>query len=182
MNRASNVKLICSVLTGREDLFDTFQGTLIKEFGPIDLASNVFQFNYTNYYEEEMGPNLSRKIYSFENLVDPGTIADIKLHAIAIEKDLTKRIGADVNRVVNFDPGYVSTFNLVLATTKDRPHRIYLRDDIYAEVTLQYIKGDFQPMSSTYPDYCLPEYGAFFDEVRNQLRENRGHVTNLPSI
>ena len=166
-------KLVCSVITGKPDLFDTFQGVLIKEFGPIDLESNVFQFNYTNYYEKEMGPNLSRKIYSFENLVDPGTIADIKLRTIAMEKELTERIEADVDRVVNIDPGYVSTFNLVLATTKDRPHRIYLRDGIYAEVTLQYIKGGFQPTPSTYPDYCLPEYGAFFDLVREELRSSK---------
>lgn len=173
MNKASDVKLICSVLTGRTDLFDTFRAALTDEFGPIDLESNVFQFNYTNYYEAEMGPNLSRKIYSFENLVDPGMIADIKLRTIVMEKELTKRIRADVNRVVNFDPGYVSTFNLVLVTIKDRPHRIYLRDGIYAEVTLEYIRGGFQPTPSTYPDYCLPEYGAFFDEVREGLRSSR---------
>ena len=173
MNKASDVKLICSVLTGSTDLLDTFRAALTGEFGPTDLESDLFQFNYTNYYEKEMGPNLSRKIYSFENLVDPGAIADIKLRTIVMEKELSKRIGADVDRVVNFDPGYVSTFNLVLATTKDRPHRIYLRDGIYAEVTLQYIKGRFQAMDSTYPDYCLPEYSAFFDAVREGLRSSR---------
>ncbi len=164
---------MCSVITGKLDLLETFHSALSGEFGPVDLESDLFQFNYTNYYEKEMGPNLSRKIYSFEDLVDPGTIADIKLRTIAMEKELAERIGADVDRVVNFDPGYVSTFNLVLATTKDRPHRIYLRDDIYAEVTLQYIKGGFQSMSSTYPDYCLPEYGAFFDDVREVLRSSK---------
>jgi hypothetical protein len=173
MKKASDVKLICSVLTGKTDLFDTFRSALSSEFGPIDLESDLFQFNYTNYYEKEMGPNLSRKIYGFENLVDPGTIADIKLRTIVMEKELAERIGADVDRVVNFDPGYVSTFNLVLATTKDRPHRIYLRDGIYAEVTLEYIKGGFQSTPSTYPDYCLPEYGAFFDDVREGLRSSR---------
>lgn len=167
------VKLVCSVITGKLDLFETFRSALSSEFGPVDLESDLFQFNYTNYYEKEMGPNLSRKVYSFENLVDPGTIADIKLRTITMEKELTERVGDDVARVVNFDPGYVSTFNLVLATTKDRPHRIYLRDDIYAEVTLQYIKGGFQAISSTYPDYCLPEYGAFFDDVRGKLRSSK---------
>ncbi len=169
----SDVKLICSVLTGRDDLFDTFRAALIGEFGQIDLESDLFQFNYTNYYEKEMGPNLSRRIYSFENLVGPDTIADIKLRTIVMEKELTEQTEAEVERVVNLDPGYVSTFNLVLATTKDRPHRIYLRDGIYAEVTLEYIRGAFQPTQSTYPDYCLPEYGAFFDKVREGLRSSR---------
>ncbi len=82
-------------------------------------------------------------------------------------------MNADVDRVVNLDPGYVSTFNLVLATVKDRPHRIYLRDGIYGEVTLQYLKGSFRAMDSTYPDYCLPEYSAFFDEVREKLRSSK---------
>ena len=167
------VKLVCSVITGKLDLFDTFRTAIANEFGPIDLESGLLQFNYTNYYEKEMGPDLARKIYSFKNFVDPGTIADIKLRTIAMEKELVERTETDVDRVVNLDPGYVSTFNLVLATVKDRPHRIYLRDGIYGEVTLQYIKGGFQAMDSTYPDYCLPEYRAFFDEVREKLRSSK---------
>ena len=165
-----NVKLICSVLTGRADLFDTFRAALTKEFGPTDFESDVFPFDHTGYYEEEMGPGLARKIYSFEDPVDPGAIAGIKLRTIVMEKELTKHTQAKVNRVVNLDPGYVGMLKMVLATTKDRAHRIYLRDGIYAEVTLEYIKGGFQPTPSTYPDYRLPEYRAFFDDVREGLR------------
>lgn len=165
-----NVKLICSAMTGQTDLFDTFRDFLEKEFGPVDLESDIFPFDYTDYYEKEMGPDLSKKIYSFENPIDQGAISDIKLRTIQMEKDLAKSLGTGIGRVVNLDPGYVGTLKLVLATTKDRGHRIYLQRGIYAEVTLQYIKGSFQHLPSTYPDHRNPEYKKFFNQVRE-----RGH-------
>lgn len=166
----NNVKLICSVITGRSDLFDMFRKALAGEFGLIDIESDVFPFDHTDYYEKQIGPDLARKIYSFEELIDPGTIADVKLNTIQMEKHLTKAADSDVERVVNLDPGYVGMLKMVLATTKDRGHRIYLRDGIYAEVTLQYVSGGFQGLPSTYPDYRLPEYREFFNAVRSQLR------------
>ena len=86
------VKLVCSVITGELDLLETFRSSLSGEFGPTDMESDLFQFNYTNYYEKEMGTNLSRKIYSFETLVDPGTIADVKIRTIAMEKEITRQV------------------------------------------------------------------------------------------
>lgn len=161
--------LICSVLTGRGDLFDTFRDRLVSEFGAIELESETFIFDYTDYYEDEMGPDLTRRLYSFQKLIHPETIADIKLRTIELEAEMTAAVKADVARVVNFDPGYVGPLKLVLATTKDRGHRIYLRDTIYAEVTLQHISGTFQALPSTYPDYASPEYRKFFEAVRERL-------------
>ncbi|MDP2953277.1 MAG: DUF4416 family protein, partial [Chloroflexota bacterium] len=52
-------------------------------------------------------------------------------------------------------------------TTKDRGHRIYLSEGIYAEVTLVWKRGEgFQPEEWTYPDYRTPEYRAILGEIR----------------
>ena len=74
-------------------------------------------------------------------------------------------------RVVNLDPGYIGLSKLVLATTKDHAHRIYIQRGIYAEVTLRYIKGAWSPWPWTYPDYAAETYHPFFMRVRERLVE-----------
>ena len=78
-----------------------------------------------------------------------------------------------VPRPINIDPGYVTPAKLVLATTKDRAHRIYLGRGIYAEVTLTYAKKAFQSMPWTYPDYRSEPYRRFFEQVRRDALEMR---------
>ena len=73
--------------------------------------------------------------------------------------------------LVNLDPGYLTTAKLVLATTKDFGHRVYLRDGIYAESTLHYIDGRWEPWPWTYPDYAGPRYHAFFERVRERFKQ-----------
>ena len=58
----------------------------------------------------------------------------------------------------------------LLATTKDQAHRVYLRDGIFAEVTLHYHAGAFRPWEWTYADYRLPEVLAFLREARTFYR------------
>ena len=74
-------------------------------------------------------------------------------------------------RRVNIDPGYISQSKLVLATTKDHSHRIYLGQGIFAEVTLRYYKGTFRAWEWTYPDYASPPYIAIFNHIRKLYKE-----------
>ena len=79
--------------------------------------------------------------------------------------------GQTWRRRVNLDPGYVDQAKLVLATTKDRQHRLYLGRGIYGEVTLRFTGGRFEPWEWTYPDYRTPEYRVFFETVRRRYRQ-----------
>ncbi len=134
---------------------------LATRFGPIDLESPPLPFGFTDYYEKEMGPEIVRRFFSFERLIDPGELPTIKRWTNDLEGPPPRR--------VNLDPGYVTLGKLVLASTKDFAHRIYLADGIYAEVTLTWTKGTFVPGGWTYPDYRTPEYIAFFTQVRQGL-------------
>jgi hypothetical protein len=163
VQRITPVKLIVGLISKDEALFYKVADVLQKQFGAIDYKSNVYDFDYTDYYKKELGENLKRIFFSFKKLVMPDTINVIKLYTNRIEKTL----GSPGLRKVNIDPGYLDLAKLVLATTKDFSHRIYLGKGIYAEVTLIYKNGCFQPLDWTYPDYRTQNYITTFNKIRD---------------
>jgi hypothetical protein len=165
------VKLIVSMFSGDRTLLAVATGALVNRFGTTDYESELLSFNHTSYYESEFGPGLLRQIVAFTDLVAPQRLAEIK----RTTNELEMSWAVDGRRRVNLDPGYVSPSKLVLATTKDYSHRVYLGQGIYAEVTLHYRHGAFHPWEWTYPDYARPPYLEIFDQIRRiymaQLRE-----------
>jgi hypothetical protein len=160
--QALPVKLIVGMFSREETLLSVAKGALMNRFGPVDYESELLYFDQTPYYEREFGPNLLRRFVSFSELIAPDRLAEVK--CITNELEMTWTV--DGRRQVNLDPGYVSMGKLVLATTKDYTHRIYLGQGIYAEVTLKYQRGAFRPWEWTYPDYASPEYLQIFGRIR----------------
>jgi len=169
----SQVKLLVGMLAQRPEWLDAAERLLAVHFGSIDLASPLIPFDFTDYYTPEMGAPLLRKFVTHEPLISPGDIAAIKLKTNQLEADLARTLAAPVPRPVNLDPGYLDGSKLVLATTKDYVHRIYLRDGIYAEITLTYKKGAYAPTPWTYRDYATPSYLAFFAQARARYLSQR---------
>jgi len=158
-------KLICGIIANSGEMLEKDITVLKENFGDIERRSKIIPFDFTNYYESEMGKGLIRQWTSFLNLIKEDEIKDIKLKTIGLEKHLASKDG---RRNVNIDPGYISLSKLVLISTKDYSHRIYLGDGIFAEITLIYKKGAFQPLEWTYPDYR--QNTKFFEEVREGLK------------
>jgi hypothetical protein len=157
------------MLSAFAELFGRAEAAMSERFGAVARASEVMPFHFTGYYEPEMGANLLRKFLAFERSVDAADLAEIKLWTNALEDRLAAEPGCAVPRPINLDPGYVAPSKLVLATTKDHAHRVYLGRGIYAEVTLTFLKGAFEPMPWTYPDYRTEAYRRFFEQVRAGL-------------
>lgn len=174
------VNLIIGMLTSIEELFCFAEAALEKEFGTIDLKSDIIPFYFTDYYQAEMGTNLRRRFFSFEKLIMPDSLDVIKLLTNRLEEDVaTPPLSPPSQwggwrggrRPINLDPGYISNAKLVLASTKDFSHRIYLGKGVYAEVTLKYTDGHYEPLPWTYPDYKTQQYQQFFLKVRGLYRE-----------
>ena len=161
------VKLITGLI-GKESLFAKVKTKLSRKFGKIDFESKILDFTYTDYYNREMGSDLKRQFLSFKRLISPEMMPDIKNYTNALE---SKFFSSNKKRSVNIDPGYLSLSKLVLATTKDHQHRIYLGKGIYAEVTLRYRNKTFCTWEWTYPDYCTKEYISIFNHLRKELYE-----------
>jgi len=69
---------------------------------------------------------------------------------------------------MNLDPGYLTMAKIVLASTKDFSHRIYLERGIYGEVTLYYKENTFNALPWTYPDYQSAAAKDFLSKVREK--------------
>ena len=166
------VKLICAVMGRDESMLARGRGLLAERYGPVDLAGPVFHFSFSSYYEREMGTGLIKQFLGFEPLVDPENLAEIKRACNDMEAGAARPDGLP-GRGLNIDPGYVNGAQLVLATTKNYSHRIYIGKGIYAEVTLLYTRGEFTPMPWTYRDYRTEEALAFFTRARSVFLDRR---------
>jgi hypothetical protein len=139
------------------------------EFGRVALTSPKFEFSETDYYTPTMGAGLKKQFFAFERLIDPGTLATVKRQTNEWEAEYLASNQHSELRPLNLDPGYITPAKLVLATTKDHAHRIYIGEGIYAEVTLSYRARRWQPREWTYPDYQREDYQQFFSECRRLL-------------
>ena len=163
---ADDVKLISSLFTARKALIDRVISELEGLLGPADWISPALLFDRTRYYEKEMGWPLHRRFISFQKLVRPEDLIQIKLTT----NDLEKRYLRDGKREVNIDPGYISLERLVLATGKNYTHRIYLSRGVYGDLTLVFRKGTFTPLQWTYRDYADPEIIRYFNGIREAYK------------
>ncbi len=166
------VKLITSLFSPQKDLIDQVIQEMESIFGPIDWKSRDLFFDRTKYYAREMGWPLYRRFISFEDLIRPEDLIEVKLKTNRIEKQY---MAEEEKRRINIDPGYIALERLILATGKNYTHRIYLGKGIYADLTLIYQRGTFQPLDWTYRDYSDPEMIDCFNRLResykNQIRK-----------
>ena len=164
------VKLFCGMIVSQTDLFDPAQAALEEAFGPVDLASDVFDFDLTHYYDKQMGSPLYRRFVCFADVADPSTLAEAKLKTHAIEAEFAARYNF-APRPINLDVGYIELAKLVLASMKNFAHRVYLSGGVYAEVTLLYRKGRWEALEWTFSDFASGRYDAFLTDVRRRLHE-----------
>jgi len=161
------VKLFIGMLSQDISLIERLTDSLQNMFGPIDFSSLILPWEHTRYYEKEMGERLKRKFIFFEKLVHPRAIADIKLKTMELEN---RHLNDKGGREINLDPGYLDAAKIVLASTKDFSHRIYLDKGIYGEVTLIYSGKDYQTLPYTFPDYRTREYWDIFKTARDVFK------------
>jgi hypothetical protein len=164
-------KLIIGILAADDNCRLAAIDALSAEFGEIDFVSDVFAFDGTSYYLAEAGPAIIKQFVTFAELIDPIVLAEIKHRTNEMEQRLAEELGVGLPRPVNLDPGYMEPSKLVLASTKNFSHRIYIGQSMYAELTLSFCKGKWQSYPYTFPDYKKAEYHLFFDTVRTHLVE-----------
>jgi hypothetical protein len=159
------VKLFCGIIFSDNKVKQKSFEILEEKLGKIDLISDVIPFDFSSYYNSEIGNNLKRFWIAFEKLISAAEIAEIKVFTNFIEADFT----VNNKRQINIDPGYITPANVILATTKDYSHRIYLAKGIYGEVTTIYKKGGYIKLPWSYPDYMSNIAARFLLKARMNL-------------
>lgn len=143
-----------------------------EQWGPTWLESPDFEFDQTSFYDRSMGSGLKKRLVAYEALVDPTDLVVAKTESNRWEKEFLQAGNGWAVRPLNIDPGYLTEAKVVLMTTKDRDHRLYMGDGIYAEVTLFFqLPGQWVSSRWTYPDYKLEGYHEFFFRCRDYLRQ-----------
>ena len=170
-------KIVVGVLISRPSWVSRVIERLQAELGQIDYQSPALPFTYTHYYDREMGTPISRLFVAIRDLASPDFLPAIKRMTDEIEHEFSD--GA--RRRANLDPGMLALSRFSLATTKEGSHRIPVGGGIYAEVTVMYAGGRFQPLPWTYPDFRSEEYQKILCEIRDLYRSQLNIRSNQPA-
>jgi hypothetical protein len=169
IRRPQPVKLFIGVLTSLPEILPEITRRLSLLFGPVDARSEAFPFDSTHYYDREMGSALRRYFLGFLNLICPDELGGIKVKTNEVEADLAA-LFSQPPRPANLDPGYLEQSKIILASTKNYYHRIYLSEGVYAEVTLHFEDGCWKELPWTFPDFRSGRYNSFFTALRKVYR------------
>ncbi len=165
-------KLFMSLIVSEDLIFQQGIEEIRLTFGEMDFISERLPFNFTDYYTGEMGSDLFRHFITFERLIPIPELPGIKRRTNNLEEKLAASPG---KRRINIDPGYLCLEHVILATTKGYTHRPYLREGIYADLTLIYRNKTYQPLEWTYPDYRQAEVIELFNRIRKRyLKKLKG--------
>jgi hypothetical protein len=167
------VKLFTGILTSIPEILPQAVERLAAQFGAVDLRSGPFIFDKTHYYDQEMGSPIYRYFFGFADLIEPSQIASAKIKTNELEAAFASEY-RKLPRPINLDPGYLEQSKIVLASTKNYFHRIFISDGIYAEVTLHFENGAWKTFPWTFPDYRSDHYHGFFMSLRDLYREQLG--------
>lgn len=158
--------VVLSILTPSRESWDAAAPSVIRQLGPVEEDLGPLDFGFTTYYDAEMGPGIRRWIWAFSDLVDRSELSGIKCLTNRVEQTYS----LEGRRRFNLDPGLMTLGNFVLATGKDNAHRIYLRDGIFADLTLIYRGGTFRPLEWTYPDYADSQMLNLLNGLRQRYK------------
>ena len=171
LKKPEPVKLIIGIFAANKAALQSAAQAVIAEFGKADFISDIWPFNMTGYYKAEAGDSIVKQFVSIEKLIHPSKLAKIKHRTNRLEKKLAKALKMSLPRPVNLDPGIIEPSKLILATTKNFSHRIYIGRKMYAELTLTFDKGRWKSYDYTFADHKQQCYHDFFSKVRTKLVE-----------
>lgn len=163
------VKPIALVLWAESAALERALARLVDLWGPIDHMGEDHLFDRTEFYRDEMGADLRRRVISHGPLVDPGFLPEAKLATNDIEREVS---GGPARRV-NIDIGYLDHAKIVLASLKPAGQKIPLVRGVYADLTARFVDGNYRPFEWTFPDLRDGRHDADFLAIREVYRHQR---------
>ncbi len=175
----SGALLLLAAFSRHRAALDWARDRATATWGPVAMESDAFRFDQTDYYEPTMGKDLRKIFFAFDRPFDQGDLSEIKLLTNRWEEEYAASADHGEPRPLNLDPGYITLGKLVLASTKDYAHRIYLSRGIYAEITLYWRHAAWQSHEWTFADYRREDYQRFFSQCRELLHQRQRVAAKL---
>jgi len=169
MTKNSYVKLIIGAIYADPQWLIKAKSAMQRQGWEIKYQSQEFPFDQTDYYSTEMGEGLKRCFLSMKGLQSPEFSADWKLKTVEIEQQLSNK----GKRRINLDTGYLDLSRVVLLSGKEGSHKIYLRNDVWADLVLLKEKGGYRNFTWTFPDIRTGRYDDFFLQLRAEFKKEK---------
>lgn len=164
--KQSEAVIVVAFMYSDNGVYQKAKDNLISILGDIEIEGNAFDFSHSRYYESEMGSNLKKRLVVFKKLRKRDYLVKIKL----ITNKLEKNYSEGFSRKINIDPAILTLENFILATNKNFTHRVYLRKNIFADLTLIYQKKQgYTSLPWTYLDYKDERMTSFLNDVRKKF-------------
>jgi hypothetical protein len=160
------VKLIVGIMYSDKEILDKTISILKERFGEIE-SELEYDFSFTDYYMPEMGENLKKKIIIFKNPIGRKLLAEIKNWT----NELEDKESISQKRKINLDPGYLTVCNVVLASAKEMPHKVYIGEGMFGDVVLEFKNKSFQHSGHTFPDYKSDIVKNFLNQARESYKK-----------
>lgn len=160
-------KLFCGIIYNNKTDLDSCINLLKEKYGSLESETLEYDFNFTDYYESEMGKELKKIIIIFKKLIDPAKISNIKLNTNEIENKLLK----NNQRTINIDPGYFTKQQIILPSVKPSPYKAYLNKGVYSHIVLIFKRdGTIISFNHTFPDFKISSVQEFFKKVKDSYK------------
>ena len=160
-------KLVMAIMYSDRNILKQAMQMLNDDFGKVEFESPSFDFNFTDYYEKEFGKDLKKLFIIFKEPVKREELVTIRIYTQEIEDKLKK----EEQRTINIDPGYLTKDNLIVASLKEQPYKIYLGKGVFAHMIFMFKKDDVTSFKHTFPDY--QDNKDFFLKARRGLFQKR---------
>lgn len=162
--KQSKAVLITALMYNDNNIYNSVLEKLINNFGEIEVISDEYLFSHSVYYKEEMGEYLNKRFIVFKNMIERDYISDVKKITDNIEIEYSDSEG---KRKINIDPALLTLENFILVTNKNFTHRIYLKEGVFADLTLIYKKKKgYTELEWTYADYSSEDTKKFLNKIR----------------
>jgi uncharacterized protein DUF4416 len=173
------VKLLIALLTSDLQIMEEVERRLCAAYGAIEDRTEIFLFTFPGPFQREMGENLKKRIICFETLLPIEQLPEVKKFTNDLEWEYREHLQERSRRVINLDPGYLTLSKVLLASTRNYSHHVYLKDGVYGELLLRFHRGALRNLPWTYADYRSHLAHSFFTKVREryhtQLKSRFAH-------
>ena len=156
-------RLFLAIMHRDEEILQDAVSELETEFGEAVSKSAEYNFNFTDYYKDEFGYGLKKRIYAFGAKINKADLVETKILCSLIELRFSD--DDDGKRVINIDPGYFSEKEAVLASFKEKDFKENLGDGVFAHKVLEFNGNKINDFFHTFADFKSKAVQEFFLEL-----------------